>query len=105
MKSNLKLLFAALVGVSIGVGCAMVIHAQQVKVAPGYIIAEVEVTDPATIQTYVAKLPETLAPFNHHYIVRGGKTRSLEGEPPKGIVIIAFRQRGERPRVVRIASV
>jgi uncharacterized protein (DUF1330 family) len=90
MKANLKLLFAALVGVSIGVVCAMVIRAQQVKVAPGYIIAEVEPTDPATIQKYVAKLPETLAPFNHHYVVRGGKTQSLEGEPPKGIVIIAF---------------
>ena len=90
MKGNLKLLFAALVGVSIGVVCAMVIRAQQVKVAPGYIIAEVEVRDPATIQKYVAKLPETLAPFNHHYVVRGGKTQSLEGEPPKGIVIIAF---------------
>jgi uncharacterized protein (DUF1330 family) len=90
MKANLKLLFAALVGVSIGVVCAMVIRAQQVKVAPGYIIAEVEATDPATIQKYVAKLPETLAPFNHHYVVRGGKTQSLEGEPPKGIVIIAF---------------
>jgi uncharacterized protein (DUF1330 family) len=90
MKANLKLLFAALVGVAIGVVCAMVIRAQQVKVAPGYIIAEVEATDPATIQKYVAKLPETLAPFNHHYVVRGGKTQSLEGEPPKGIVIIAF---------------
>jgi uncharacterized protein (DUF1330 family) len=90
MKPNLKLLFAALVGISIGVVCARVIRAQQVKVAPGYIIAEVEVTDPATLQKYVAKLPETLAPFNHHYVVRGGKTQSLEGEPPKGIVIIAF---------------
>jgi uncharacterized protein (DUF1330 family) len=90
MKANLKLLFAALVGVSIGVAGAEVIHAQQAKVAPGYVIAEVEVTDPATIQKYVAKLPETLAPFNHHYVVRGGTTQSLEGEPPKGIVIIAF---------------
>jgi uncharacterized protein (DUF1330 family) len=90
MKANLKLLFAALVGILIGVVCARVIRAQQTKVAPGYIIAEVEVTDPATIQKYVAKLPETLAPFNHHYVVRGGKTQSLEGEPPKGIVIIAF---------------
>jgi uncharacterized protein (DUF1330 family) len=90
MKANLKLLFAVLVGVSIGVVCARVIHAQQVKVAPGYIIAEVEVTDPATLQKYVAKLPETLAPFNHYYVVRGGTTQSLEGEPPKAIVIIAF---------------
>jgi uncharacterized protein (DUF1330 family) len=90
MKANLKLVLAALVGVSIGAVCATVIHAQQVKVAPGYFIAEVEVTDPATAQKYGEKVPETLAPFNHHYVVRGGKTQSLEGEPPKQIVIIAF---------------
>jgi uncharacterized protein (DUF1330 family) len=34
---------------------------------------------------------ETLAPFNHHYVVRGHNIQALEGEPPKGgIVIIAF---------------
>jgi uncharacterized protein (DUF1330 family) len=90
MKANLKLVLAALVGVSIGAVCAKVIHAQQVKVAPGYVIAEVEVTDPAIVQKYSEKVPETLAPFNHHYVVRGGKTQSLEGAPPKLIVIIAF---------------
>jgi len=31
-----------------------------------------------------------LAAFNHHYVVRGSKTQSLEGEPPKGVVVIAF---------------
>jgi uncharacterized protein (DUF1330 family) len=90
MKANLKLLFAVLVGVSIGVVCARVIRAQQVKVAPGYVIAEVEVTDPTTLQKYVERLAETLAPFDHHYVVRDGKTQSLEGEPPNGIVVIAF---------------
>jgi len=25
-----------------------------------------------------------------HYVVRGGKTQALEGQPPKGIVVIAF---------------
>ena len=36
---------------------------------------------------------ETLTPFNGHYhfVVRGGKTESLDGDtPPKGIVVIAF---------------
>jgi len=79
-----------LVGVSLGVVGAEVIHAQQAKVAPGYVIAEVEVTDPARMQKYGEKVPETLAPFNHHYVLRGGKTQALEGEPPKHIVIIAF---------------
>jgi len=75
---------------TIGAVCARVIHAHQVKVAPGYFIAEAEVTDPATAQKYGEKVPETLAPFNHHYVVRGGKAQSLEGELPKHIVIIAF---------------
>jgi uncharacterized protein (DUF1330 family) len=90
MEANLRLLFAALVGVSIGVVCAMVIRAQQAKVPPGYVIAEVEVTDPATMKKYVEKIPETLAPFNHHYVVLDGKPQSLEGAPAKPTVIIAF---------------
>jgi uncharacterized protein (DUF1330 family) len=91
MKANHKLALATLIGVMIGVVAgAAAIHARQVNAAPGYVIAEVEVTDPATLQKYVEKLPETLAPFNHHYVVLGGKTQALEGEPPKGIVVIAF---------------
>ena len=90
MKANHKLAVAVLAGVSIGVAAAMAIQAQQVKTPPGYVIAEVEVTDPATMQKYGEKVPETLAPFEYHYVVRGGKTQSLEGEPPKRIVVIAF---------------
>ena len=85
-----KLVLAVLTGIAIGIAAATLIQARQFKAAPGYIIAEVEVTDPAALQKYGAKVPETLAPFNHQYIIRGGKTRSLEGDPPKGIVMIAF---------------
>jgi uncharacterized protein (DUF1330 family) len=90
MKTNHKLALAVLAGVSIGVAGAKVIYAQQVKTPPAYVIAEVDVTDPATFQKYREKIPETLAPFNGHYVVRGGKTQSLEGEPPKRFVVIAF---------------
>ena len=90
MKTNHKLALAVLAGVSIGAAAARAIHAQQVLTPPAYIIAEVDVTDPATMQKYGEKVPETLAPFEHHYVVRGGKTQSLEGEPPKRIVVIAF---------------
>ena len=78
-----------LAGMAIGIGGGAVIHGQQAKVAPAYIIAEVEVKDVPAFQKYAAKVPETLAPFGHD-IVRGGKTESLEGEPPKRIVVIAF---------------
>ena len=90
MKTNHKLALAVLAGVSIGVAGARTIHAQQVKAPPAYIIAEVDVTDPTTMQKYGEKVPETLAPFEYHYVVRGGKTQSLEGEPPKRIIVTAF---------------
>jgi uncharacterized protein (DUF1330 family) len=92
MKANHKPWLAMLVGAVIGVAGATVIHAQQAKVAPGYFIAEIDATnaDPAALQKYAEKVPETMAPFNHHYVVRGGKTQTLEGEPPKHIVVIAF---------------
>jgi uncharacterized protein (DUF1330 family) len=94
-KTNHKLVLAlaALAGVSIGVAGAMAIHiAQEVKTPSAYWIAEVEVTDPATMQKYGEKVPETLAPFNghYHYLVQGGKEQALEGEAPRGIVVIAF---------------
>lgn len=90
MKPNYKLMLGVLVGVLIGIASDAVIHAQQAKPLPGYVIAEVDVTDPATFQQYGAKAPGTLAPFNGHYIIRGGKTLSLEGDPPKRFVVIAF---------------
>jgi uncharacterized protein (DUF1330 family) len=90
VPNNPKLLLAVLLGIAIGVAGAEALRAQQAKVAPGYVIAEVEVTDPATMQKYGEKVPETLAPFNHRYVVIGGKPQSMEGEAPKTIVIIAF---------------
>jgi uncharacterized protein (DUF1330 family) len=90
MKANHKLTLAVLVGGLIGVGGATVIHARQVKVSPAYVIAEIDVTDPATFKEYSEKAPGTIASFNGRYLVRGGKTVSLEGEPPKRFVVIAF---------------
>lgn len=90
MKANHKLALAALAGVAMGVVGATAIHARQVKPVPGYVIAEVDVHDPTAVQKYVEKVPATLAPFNHQTLVRGGKTQSLEGEPPKLMVVLAF---------------
>ena len=79
MKKNHKLALALLAGVSIGISGAMAVHAQQIRTPPAYVVAELDVTDPATYQQYSAKVPETLAPFNGHFIVRGGKTQAVEG--------------------------
>ena len=90
MKTNSKLMLAALVGALIGAAGATVLHARQVKVLPGYAVAEVEVTDPGAFKEYADKAPGTIAAFNGHYIIRGGKNLSIEGEPPKRFVVIQF---------------
>jgi len=91
MKINWKPALAAMAGALIGSAGTMAIHAEGAKPAPGYVIAEVEVHDLAMIQKYGSQVPATLAPFNHHYVIRGDKIQALEGDPPKGgIVMIAF---------------
>ncbi len=92
MKKNLKLAAAVLAGISIGVAGARMIHAQQPKTLPGYVIAEVAVTDPIALQKYAEKAPQTLATFNGRYVIRGGgKIQALEGDAPQGfVVVIAF---------------
>ncbi len=91
MQTRWALCAAVLAGVAIGIPGGIAIRAQQPKTPPGYVIAEVEVTDPATMQKYGAQVPDTLAPFNHHYVIRGNNIQPLEGDPPKGaIVVIAF---------------
>jgi uncharacterized protein (DUF1330 family) len=90
MKSNQKLAVAVLAGVSVGVAGAHVIRANQPKPAPGYVIAEADVTDPDTFKKYAEKVPATVAAFDGHYLVRGGKIQAVEGEMPKRVVVIAF---------------
>jgi len=92
MNTNGKLALAVVAGISIGAMGVLAIHAQEAKTPPAYLIAETEVTDRAAFQKYAEKVPETLAPSSgsFHYVVRGGKTQALEGQPPKGIVVISF---------------
>ena len=65
-------------------------QATAAKTAPAYYIAEFEVTDPEGIKPYSAGVQATLAPFGGRFIKRGGAITPLEGDPPKGIVMIAF---------------
>jgi uncharacterized protein (DUF1330 family) len=92
MKINHKLVLALLVGILIGVAGAKTIHAQQEKAPPGYVISEADaIVDIPTVQKYGQGVAETLASFNLHFIVRGGRPQSLDGgEAPKGVVVIAF---------------
>ena len=66
------------------------LHAAAVS-PKGYVIAEITVTDPEAYKQYAAAVAPIAAKFGGKYLVRGGKTLAVEGEPPRGrIVVIEF---------------
>ncbi len=96
MKSKGVLSIALFIGMAIGTAGTAVIRAQQGATPPAYIIAEVEkdpnkVEDPAASRRYAEEAPKSLAAFGARYVIRGGKIQALEGDAPKGyIVVIGF---------------
>ena len=58
---------------------------------PGYVIAELEVTDPVGFEDYRKAVPATIAAYGGRYLARGGTLESLEGGwSPKRMVILEF---------------
>jgi uncharacterized protein (DUF1330 family) len=56
-----------------------------------YVIAEVEVTDPAGFEEYRKQVPATIAKYGGKYLARGGATETREGDwRPKRLVILEF---------------
>jgi len=53
-----------------------------------YVVAQVDVKDPAAYEEYRAQVPATIAKFGGEYLARGGKVETLEGDPPLGRVVI-----------------
>jgi uncharacterized protein (DUF1330 family) len=96
MKTNHMPALALLLGISIGLLSAQAIRAQRAKAPPAYILAEVEkdptkTEDPSAARKYAEEAPKSVAAFDGQYVVRGGKIQTLEGEAPKGyLVVIAF---------------
>jgi uncharacterized protein (DUF1330 family) len=58
---------------------------------PAYLIAEVEVTDPAAYEGYKLLTPAAIAAYGGKFIVRGGKVESKEGGwKPSRLVVVEF---------------
>ena len=93
MKAKGALSIALFIGIAIGTAGTEVIRAQQAATPPAYIIAEVEedpskVENPTAFRKYVEEVPKSLAAFGARYVVRGGKVQTLEGDAPKGAVVV-----------------
>jgi len=58
---------------------------------PAYIIVDVVIQNPKEYENYRMMVPPTLEKYRGKFIVRGGKTESLEGGwDPQRIVVIEF---------------
>ena len=58
---------------------------------PAYIVANVEVTDPAAYEEYRKGVAATIQQYGGRFLVRGGAVEGLEGEDvPKRVVVLEF---------------
>ena len=55
-----------------------------------YFIAESTVTNPQEDARVISQLPATTAHAGGRYLARRGRIVAYEGEPPSGLVIVAF---------------
>ena|SRR5213594_3576361 len=92
MRTNSKLVLAALAGVIVGAAGIGTLSAQMssTKAPPAYLIGEIEVTDPEGYKKYQDGVSSVLAASGGRFLVRGGKTVAFDGPPPKRIAVIAF---------------
>lgn len=58
---------------------------------PAYLVADIEVTDPAGYADYRKAVVESIASFGGRFLTRGGATEVVEGGwSPKRLVIVEF---------------
>jgi len=96
MKTRYVVALALVAGVVLGT-FSRALMAQ--KLPTGFYIAEVsDVTNQDEFNIYAAGVPATIAQYGGRYLVRGGKTQSLEGEPPKRIFVIVTFESAEAAR-------
>ena len=59
--------------------------------AKGYLIAEIEVTNPTAYEQYRTLVGPMVTKYGGTYLVRAGKAEALEGAPPAGrLVVLEF---------------
>jgi uncharacterized protein (DUF1330 family) len=95
------LALATLAGAAIGASAVTGLKAQNKPRA--YIVTEIEITGDreAYMRDYVAHVQATLDPFGGRFIVRGGRTVAIEGDPPKGRVAIGVFDSFEKAQAFR----
>jgi uncharacterized protein (DUF1330 family) len=90
MKTRYAVALSILAGVALGAAAVQALHAQAKPIA--YVVAEIEVTNPEPYEKeYVPIAAKAITDGGGKYLVRGGETAAMYGEPPKPrIAVMAF---------------
>jgi uncharacterized protein (DUF1330 family) len=64
----------------------------------GYVLADVEVTDPAVFEEYRPLAAASIARFGGRYVIRGGAAERLEGDRPVNRLVLLEFPSPERAR-------
>jgi uncharacterized protein (DUF1330 family) len=101
MVTSYAVAAAAILGAAVGAAAARGLKGQSTPKA--YIVTEVDVTgDMAAFQRdYAAHAQATVDPFGGRYLVRGGRNVGVEGEAPKGRIVISVFDSFEKAQAWR----
>lgn len=97
----MKMNYVDLIRLGVAMTCGLATNAALAQVpnspsAQAYYVAEFEPITAGAIQPYSERVEATFKPFGGRFIVRGGDVDSLEGDGPKGrLIIIAFNSLAE----------
>ena len=87
MKTKYIAALSVVAGVAIGAAAVQTLHAQAKP--PGFIVAEIDVSNvEAYNKEFLPIASKALAAGGVKFLVRGGKSMAIDGEPPKPRLII-----------------
>ena len=87
MKTQYSVAFAMLAGFGLGAVAVQGLHAQAKP--PVYQVVEIDMSDSeAYLKDYVPKAQAAIKAAGGKFLAAGGKTTTIEGEPPKSRVVI-----------------
>ena len=103
MKTRYTAALSIWAGIAIGAAAVHALHAQAKP--PAYVVAEIDVTKPEPYEKeYVPPAAKAITDAGGKYLVRGGKTASIYGAPPKPRIAVMVFESMERARAAFYSS-
>ncbi|MCX7360710.1 MAG: DUF1330 domain-containing protein [Alphaproteobacteria bacterium] len=89
MKTRFTVALSVVAGIVLGAAAVQTLHAQAKP--PVYVVGEIDVREPEPyFKGYVPGASKAVVDGGGKYVVRGGKSVSFYGEPPKLIAVMVF---------------